>query len=346
MSQKVAPPRRITLKDIAKELNLSHATVSRALNRVNDSLISEATRERVRQTASELGYRPNYAGRALVTGKTGLLSLWLWSENDQTSYQAMVSRLMYHEARNRGYQMVVDLVGRLDLRGHPDRSFDFWNVDGVVAHEAAPAILANLAGAKRPQVPIVATGSYNLLTDADRVVINVSGGARQAMRHLIDGGRKKILYVTEDLGGRTADPRYQIYVELTKEAGLPRLFVDLSLDRALVRTGIREYIRDNGCPDALYCHNDDMAIGAYRALCDLGIRVPDDVAIVGFDGIEDTEYLEVPLTTVVLPLAEMCTTAFQFLEQRIENPSSPLQEAVLEASLSIRPSSGGPTTTF
>jgi len=344
MSQRTATPRRVTLKDIAKELDLSHATVSRALNRVDDSLISEATRDRVKRTAERLGYRPNLAGRTLVTGKTGLLALWLWSEGEQTSYQAMVSRLMYHEARARGYQIIVDLVGQPDTETHPNNSFDPWSVDGVLAHESSPAILAHLSGDRRPPVPLVATGSYNLLPDADRVIIDVGEGARQAMRHLVDGGRKKILYVTEDLRGRKADPRYQVYREILEEAGLPLFFADLSSDRATVRRGIRDYIAANGCPDALYCHNDDMAIGAYRALCDLGIRVPDDIAIVGFDGIEDTEYLEVPLTTVVLPLAEMCALAFQFLERRIEDPSFPPQEAVLQSCLSIRPSSGGSPT--
>lgn len=102
---------------------------------------------------------------------------------------------------------------------------------------------------------------------------------------------------------------------------------------------LKDYIARRGAPDGLFCFNDDMAIGAFRALRDLGLRIPDDVALVGCDGIEDAAYLDPPLTTIVQPLEEMCATAWQFLERRLLQPLLPLQQVTLEPSLEIRGSS-------
>ena len=100
-----------------------------------------------------------------------------------------------------------------------------------------------------------------------------------------------------------------------------------------------EYIREHGCPEAIFCRNDHMALGAYRALRDHGKRVPEDVAIVGCDGIPEAKYLDAPLTTIEQPLAEMCALGWKFLKQRIENPELPQQAAVLMSDLVVRKSS-------
>jgi LacI family transcriptional regulator len=102
---------------------------------------------------------------------------------------------------------------------------------------------------------------------------------------------------------------------------------------------IQDYVRHQGRPEAIFCHADDAALGVYRGLCDLGVRVPEEVALVGCDGIEDTEYLECPLTTLVQPVAAMCATAWQFLQQRLEQPSISPQHAILKPKLALRESS-------
>src|SRR5437868_4553948 len=102
---------------------------------------------------------------------------------------------------------------------------------------------------------------------------------------------------------------------------------------------IQDFVREHGHPEAIFCHSDDVALGIYRGLCDLNLRVPEDVALVGCDGIQDTQYLECPLTTLVQPVAEMCATAWQFLLQRLEKPKLKNQRAVLKPKLAIRESS-------
>jgi DNA-binding LacI/PurR family transcriptional regulator len=128
-----------------------------------------------------------------------------------------------------------------------------------------------------------------------------------------------------------------------RQAGLKPEFLYYPLSseqRPIVRRLITQYIRLHGCPEALFCHSDDVALGVYRGLCDLKIRVPEEVALVGCDGIQDTEYLECPLTTLVQPVAEMCATAWKFLARRLENPGIARQKAVLKPVLAVRESSG------
>jgi DNA-binding LacI/PurR family transcriptional regulator len=104
---------------------------------------------------------------------------------------------------------------------------------------------------------------------------------------------------------------------------------------------VRDHVAAHGPAEALFCFSDEGAIGAYRGLRDLGLRVPDDVALVGCNGDLDTEYLDVPISTLVCPGEEMCAQAWQFLQQRMSHPDLPRQAALLLPKLEIRESSGG-----
>jgi DNA-binding LacI/PurR family transcriptional regulator len=335
--------RRVTLRDIAKQLDISHATVSRALNSATDPFISQATRDRVRKTAAEMGYRPNHAARTLSTGRTGLLALWLWAEQVPGSYHSAVGNSMLGAARSHGYQLLLDLLSRNSDHGVPMVGFDRWHVDGIVAYESGPAVEAQLRTGIPSPVPIVSVGSYHLLEGVDHVFIDLREALEESMRHLIKSGRRRIVYVTDDLANRGGEIRYMVYVAMMAEAGLATEFLEIAPNRRAARVGARDFIDQSGVPDAFYCHNDDFAIGAYRGLCDLGVKVPDDVAIVGCDGIEDGEYLEVPLTTVVQPVAKVCELACQFLERRIEEPTLSIQSAVVKADFIVRDSSQTPS---
>jgi DNA-binding LacI/PurR family transcriptional regulator len=123
-------------------------------------------------------------------------------------------------------------------------------------------------------------------------------------------------------------------------AGLRREYiVAVDQSRAAAAAAVAAHVEQFGLPDAIFCHNDEMALGAYRSLRLLGVRVPDEVALVGCDGIEDTEYLEVPLTTLRQPLEEMCRLACEFLQRRMAQPDIPVQSAVLLPQLVVRESS-------
>ena len=99
------------------------------------------------------------------------------------------------------------------------------------------------------------------------------------------------------------------------------------------------HVHTHGRPDAFLCRNDDLAIGTYRGLCDLGIRVGEDVLLIGCDGVEDTRFMPCPVSTVLLPVERMCELAWQFMEHRLANPDAELQVETLSATLDVRESS-------
>jgi len=119
----------------------------------------------------------------------------------------------------------------------------------------------------------------------------------------------------------------------------PEYILTYEEKREAVAPALTAHIRAHGAPDGLFCYNDDMAIGTYPVFQELGIRIPEDVAIIGCDGLRDTSYLQPTLSTIVQPLQQVCATAWSFLKNRIDVPSTPLQQVVIPARLEIRNSS-------
>ncbi len=331
---------RVTIRDVAKAANVSHATVSRALNRASDPFISDATRNRIIETARQMGYQPNRAARALVTGRTGQISLCLWTENIHNSYQWNVTHVAHAVMQSRSYELLVNLVGYKTLELAEKNLVSPPSVDGIICYEAAPALGAMFGGALPAHLPIVTAGTYNLLHGVDRVAIDLSEGSFDAMRHLIGQGRKRIAYLTNDKSVNK-DPRYIAYVSSMNEAGLPLEIIETPSGRAGPRLLIGQYVAERGAPDAIFCHNDDIAIGAYRGLRDVGLGVPEDVAVVGCDGLEDTEYLDNPISTIVQPLARVLELSCEYVLARIDNPDRPIESTVIKSKFVARESSGG-----
>jgi len=329
-----------TLNELANRLQLSKGTISRILNGKGDAF-AEGTRERVLDAAREMGYRPSHIARALSTGRTGIITLWLWSEGLQSAYHARVAHAFYEEILPHHYQLLINLIGGEDITGFAaDKGLSPWHVDGIIAHESGPAVSELLGRRPGSRIPIVSTGVFNIVRDLDFVAVDFRAGMREMMAHLLAPGRRRIAYLAWDMPRRPGDGRYEVFVDSLAQAGLEPEFIDVAArSRAAARAGVKSYIAENGCPDAVFCHNDELAIGAYRGLLDLGIRVPGDIAIVGCDGIEESEYLETPLTTLVQPLEQMASLAWQYLQRRIEEPDAPLQQTWLLPHLVIRESS-------
>ena len=160
----------------------------------------------------------------------------------------------------------------------------------------------------------------------------------EAVRHLITNGRRRIAYISTPI----QDGRNRGYTAAMREAGLKTELIAMEAGpnlRSRSRHFISQYAREHGCPEGIFCQNDDVAIGVCRGLRDMEFRVPEDAAVVGCDAIEDTEYLECPITTISYPVDEMCATAWKFLQNRIENPRCLPQRTVFPSTLVIRASS-------
>lgn len=324
---------RITIRDIARSLNLSHTTVSRVLNGQGGSFISEATRERVLAAVREMNYQPNRAARALATGRSHILSMWVGDLFHP--YFVNVMHHMGEQLDRHRYELMIYRV----RNGAPSPST--WTPDGILALDE-PALVSDYLDSGSDHPPLVSMGPY-YVERTDFVGVDLYAGTEAAVQHLLSQGRRQVAYLVSAFGNHVGDARYDAYTAVMRGYGLPpEYIVSPDNSRALARKVMYAQVERHGHPDGLFCFSDDMALGAYRALCDLGIRVPDDTAMVGCDGIEDTEYLEVPLSTVEIPFSDLCAQAYTFLNRRIEDPALPLQRAVLTPHLVIRASSGAP----
>jgi DNA-binding LacI/PurR family transcriptional regulator len=324
-----------TITQLANDLNLSKGTVSRILNDAKAPYNAQ-TRHRVLARAAEIGYRPNPVARALATGRTDTVALW--TRHLQGFYHSWVVSSLSGQATAADFNLLIRLYGQAQAPhsvARPPVLSD--SVDGVITHGLPPdEWLARFHGSARP-APIVVTGAAASPDILDFVGLNLRRAARDAIEHLVGMGLRRVALLALP---NTEDSRYQAYVSVMEAAGLPQEVIPLTEgSRGNTRCRFREYVVAMGHPEAVFCQNDDAAIAVYRALCDLGLRVPEDVALVGCDGIEDTELLPVPITTIVQPVDEMSRLAWEFLRVRMREPDAPPQHKVLEAHLEIRASS-------
>lgn len=335
-----------TIQEIGRALNLSHTTVSRVINRRNDQLISEATRERVLKAAREMGYRPHRAARALVTGRTNQVAIWM--RNLSSAFDAQVMRGLLLQMHHDGYQAVIGIADLLKGGDFPLPSARqssvlpemFGSVDGCLVFEAAPQLIPLILRSAAGAPPLVALGGAGFrsadMPEMDYVGVDLAVGVESALEHLIGIGCRRIAFVGA-CRAEEDEPRMATYLRIMATARRPAELVRTAHhSRADARNGMQEHMAAHGCPDGLLCFNDDVALGAYRAVRDAGLRIPEDVALIGHDGIEDTEYLSCPISTLVQPVEQMTELAWRYLLRRIENPEIAPQQSLLRADLVLR----------
>ncbi len=331
-------PTKVTVRDIAKQLNVSHTTVSRVLSGAGIESISEATRGRVIETAHLMGYRPNLAARALATGRTN--TIMLWNGILFTPYAAAVLRHVKSAVSRDGYVLTIwdmGLVGYNSSSG----SYLFPQVpaDGILALEMPEMVEQYRMEPAAHRLPLVSFGGRNSRL-GDNVGVDLTTGAAEALRHLIDLGCRRIAYLATDISVTPGDARYETYRTALMLAGLkPELILTTGTTRSEALAVLTSHVTRCGHPDGLLCYNDEMAIGANRALREMGVNVPNDVALIGCDGIEECEYQYPSLSTIALPLEEMCETAWSVLKARLLDPAAPTRQVALPTHLVVRGSS-------
>jgi LacI family transcriptional regulator len=334
-------PRRA---DVAELAGVSATTVSYVINERMDVAIPEVTRSRVLSAARELGYSTNRIARALRTGHSNVIALWL-PGFCEPHYVDIMYRVQ-QEARKHGFEIVPSEFG-----GHTTWSSGLpgpsgWPTDGVLVYDGGAWLQSSAKENQLSRLPIVNMGG-ELTEGIDCVGVDLRTPSREALRHLYSIGCRHIAYAHAD-EDRSGDVRWQEYANFADEAGMQTEYVVIAgystgYPREIARLSVRDHIEQNGSPDALFCGNDDIAIGAYRGILDLGLRVPDDVALIGCDGIKDVEYLDTPISSIVIPVVEMVSLGWRLLHRRMNNPTLSLQQKMLQAHLVVRESSGGST---
>jgi LacI family repressor for deo operon, udp, cdd, tsx, nupC, and nupG len=289
------------LRDVAERAGVSIRTVSNVVN--GYAPVSDQKRELVEAAVAALGYRPNVMARNLKHGRSGLIALVV-PELD-VPYFAELARAVVTTAREFGYTVVVDQTD-----GEPDRERELIMRDGSAAMFdgviLSPLALSQTDLAQRDATsPLVLLGERIADSEYDHVTIDNISAARLATSHLIELGRTRIAAIGDQPyeTGETAQLRTRGYELAHEEAGR-------AVDPSLVIPTHRFHFSDgaeatelllahpDGPPDAIFCYNDLLAIGAIRSILAAGLRVPEDIAVVGFDNIEAGRYHTPSLTTI------------------------------------------------
>ncbi|MBI5831099.1 MAG: LacI family DNA-binding transcriptional regulator [Armatimonadetes bacterium] len=336
--------KRVSLKDVASALGLAPSTVSRALSSDDSTHVSPALRERVRAMCAAMGYHPNQTARRLRTGRTDTIGLLVY-EQYNLFFQWVTSQV-HAVVADRGLGLVVDTAEHRATRLDRTWMAADWAVDGVIAYDVGHAYPEELRRLRERGLPVVVVGPV-APPEFDHVAADIAGGARLAMRHLLELGRRRIGYVLPEQAVGLDEPRNVVYAETMGEAGLQPLV--MAIPGTECRHAVRRYLGDfvragRRLPEAIFCRNDEYAIGCLRGLTDLGVRVPDDVAVIGFDGIEDSAFTCPDLSTVVQPVTDLCRLAADLLQRRRDLPEAPIEHRVLPCQLAARESTLGRQT--
>lgn len=334
-----------SVRQVAERARVSHATVSRVLNNA-DVRIAPETRLRVERIAREMGYQPNRNARALVTGRTQ--SVALWATNLRSAYYGEYIHYLHEETLRHDYDLIVRGAKiKEGAEGSAIEALDTsklmsWPVDGIFAVDLPRNTIPGLKDSLVEGIPFVNVGGY-VVESADYVRVDFTEQAVEAVRHLAEMQCRRIAYLVPDWFewfDESGDPRLTGYKDAMAGLGLePEYVISPNEKRDGVARALPEYVERFGCPDGIFCYNDVMAIGAANVLHNLGRRIPEDVALVGCDGIQAAEYLSPPLTTIVQPLEQMCSVAWSLLMKRIQDPTLPLEQVIVKPRLEVRGSS-------
>ncbi len=299
----------VTIKDVARQANVSVATVSRALN--GQPNVAEDVRRRVLEVAERLRYSPNPAARSLSSRRTQTIGVVLPELHGEFFSELM--RGIDQVARERGLHLLVSSYhGNPREQGAALRAMP-GRVDGLLLMspfvDGAEAIAADL-----PALPVVLINPALAAEGLPAIGVDNHGGAVAMMRHLREAGHRRIAFIAGPAGNFDARERLRGYREaLAGEPGMAPWVLEGGFDEASgVRAG-RALLAATERPDAVFAANDMMALGCLFALREAGLRVPQDIALAGFDDIPLSRYVHPTLTTMRVEIAELGARALQRL---------------------------------
>lgn len=341
-------PRRATIDDVAREAGVSKATVSAVLN--DTGTVRVSTRERVLAAIDLLNYRPSLAARGARTTRADghrPRALALLVKELDNPYYAEIAHGARAQASRSGYSLLVaSSEGSYETERQAVELIQALDVAGLIATPVldAQADLSHFFELKRRNFPFVLLEEV-LGVPASLVDIDNREASRKAMAYLIGLGHQRVVHFAGPSYSMHSQQRVDGVRQACSASELVFTDADIVVAGAHLADGYRAglaFFRQRAAaqrPTAVTCYNDLVAAGLCRALTELGLRVPDDVSIIGFDDIPLAQYLAVPLTTMRLPKQDMGRRAAQLLIRRVEADAvvAP-QKVVLDAELVVRSS--------
>jgi LacI family transcriptional regulator, repressor for deo operon, udp, cdd, tsx, nupC, and nupG len=336
------------IQDVAQRAGVSWKTVSNVLH--GRSNVRPETRARVQAAIAELNYRPSLASRQLRMGRTHLLALAVPAISEP--YFGELAHAMIEGAALSGYTVLIDEThGAAEQEGVVAEGFQVRLIDGIIFSPLS--MTGPQIAARRDRTPMVLIGEHATSEDAglDLVTIDNVASAEEATRHLLQAGRRRIAFLGYQAWRPrgTGQLRLKGYEQALRSARLP-------VDRGLVleadafsreqgEARVTELLPRIREVDALVCANDLLAVGAIRALRRAGVSVPDEVAVLGWDGTPEGAFTQPSLTTVAPDKQALARTAIDALLRRIEGDSSPPATHVVPHCLVVRESTAPPGST-
>lgn len=329
--------KNVTIEDVARVCGLSRATVSRVIN--GESNVKPLTVEKVNRAISELGYHPNIHAQALSGG--GVRAVGIMLPKTWRSYYSSLLSSIEEVAAKEGYYA---LVMTRDYLNSSERIFDegrvdgfiFRNMDRVKEHEKLCARL------QKKNIPFVLIG--NPLRDYPAITIDNIGGGREVAQHFAAHGFKKVIFLSGPKDNIDSNDRYFGFRIGFEESGMdPEGILRLQGDYS-TKSGFNAVseVVPLYRPDAIFAANDRMALGAMLCLHKNGLRVPEDIAVAGFDDSYFAKYVTPALTTVRQPFREMGTAAMKELCSMLGSGSVRGGKIILPAEFIVRASCGCP----
>jgi LacI family transcriptional regulator len=309
-----------TIQDVARRAGVSIATVSRVINN-SPHKVNQATRTRVLKAVRELDYRPNALAQGLILKKT--MTIGIIIPDISNPYYAEIVRGIQDVADQSGYAVMLQNTDRKQ-----DRIIKFIHLfreklaDGIIFSGGIIHGYETLSALKEMRKRVVVIGRHEV--DFPAVRVDNLGGATQAVQHLIDLGHKRIGLIDGPEGSTTGVDRLMGSKSALAQNGYP---VEESLIKQgdlTVKSGYvaaKELLQGSGRPTAIFAVNDLMAFGAINAAKELGLHVPRDLSVVGFDNIPLSSYFDPPLTTVEIPIYDLGVASMRVLMDLISGNS-------------------------
>jgi LacI family transcriptional regulator len=315
--------RPVRIKDVADEAGVSTMTVSRVINK--PEVVSLETRERVQQTIRRLGFRPNAIARSLKVQRTFALGLVTVDLTD--SFFTNVSAGAEGEARRQGYHLVLSSTER-NIHDEPDfvRMLAEQQVDGIlIIRDAIEVQNDPLIRLLNIGIPIVTTGYHIPHPTLEIVDVDNVDGGYIACRYLLEHGHREIAMVTGPIYHKSVKDRSEGYRRALTNFGVDyksSLVCEGNWTSSSGYTTTRDLLERKPPFTAVFVQSDEMAIGAYRAIFNAGLKIPDDISVIGYDDLPIGEYIAPPLTTIHQPVRKIGELAVQMLIRKIHGESS------------------------
>jgi LacI family transcriptional regulator len=331
MTTKANLSKSYTIYDVADAAGVSYQTVSRVIN--DSPNVSPSTRSRVLAAIQTLGYRPNKAAQLLNTQRSHMLEVIAL---DLFAGAPAIDTMSYL-AKERGYKVMISAIDLGDLESVLNDALD-RSVDGIIFICSAARMPSARFQAMCQKIPFVRMIA-EFGADVPSIVLDQKEGSRVATRHLIDLGHRQIAEISGPRDNVDSMHRHEGWLSALQECGLQP--GPSAPGRFTVEGGYAaaEMLLDSKQPfTAIVSANDEMALGAVRALNDQDLRVPDDISIVGFDDVHYAAYLNPPLTTIRQDFRLMAKHTIDYVISLIENPNTPRQQHIIVPQLVVRQS--------